>query len=288
MLKNKCTAFLKVAETGNITKSAEELGYTQPGMSHIITNLEEELGVRLFYRRKTGVTLTTTGEMLLPYFQSILKEIDKLEDKVREIEKTDAGIIKVASITTITANYMPQIITKFKEQYPNVYFDIVDCTEDEVEECISSGRAELGFLPRLDTNRFEGFEWITDEVVAVSAKSMPIADKDTLSPEDFVGQNLLLVDKTDDNIKNFFAKSLDEIVPNYNILRSTYALMKMIQAGLGIGIVSTSIANTHADEFNIYKLSKDSARTIYGIYKSKDNLSPSAIRFINFIKDVSI
>ena len=288
MLKNKCTAFLKVAETGNITKSAEDLGYTQPGMSHIITNLEDELGIRLFYRRKTGVTLTTTGEMLLPYFKSIVKEIEKLESKVKEIEQTDSGIIRIASITTITANYMPQVITKFKEQYPNIYFDIVDCTEDEVEECISSGKADLGFLPRQEENRFESFPWLTDELVAVSAKSSPISDKDTLCPQDFIGQNLLLVDKTDDNIRNFFSEKLDELVPSYNILRSTYALMKMIQAGLGIGIVSTSIANTHDGELNVYKLSSNSSRTIYGIYKSKAALSPATIRFINFLKNVSV
>lgn len=288
MLKNKCTAFLKVVETGNITKSAEDLGYTQPGMSHIITNLEDELGVRLFYRRKTGVTLTATGELLLPYFKSIVKEIEKLEAKVEEIEKTDSGIIKVASVTTITAIHMPKVISKFKEQCPNIYFELVDCTEDEVEEYISSGKADIGFLPRKEENKFESFPWISDELVAVSSKSVTISDKDTLCPDDFKGQNLLLVDQSSDSIKSFFSKHSDDIVPSYNIVRSTYALMKIIQAGLGVGIVSKSITDTHADEFNIYKLCDHALQTIYVVYKSEESLSPAAIRFINFIKNVSV
>jgi DNA-binding transcriptional LysR family regulator len=77
---NLLRAFLAVAEAGSVTAAAEELGYSQPGMSQRIGTLERELGCVLFRRKGRGMTLTHEGQLLMPYARMtvmMLRDIDK-------------------------------------------------------------------------------------------------------------------------------------------------------------------------------------------------------------------
>ena len=65
--------FLTLAETGNLTRTAEKLYLTQPALSKRLQNMESELGAPLFLRSKHGVTLTPDGGQYLPYIQSIVR-----------------------------------------------------------------------------------------------------------------------------------------------------------------------------------------------------------------------
>ena len=71
MDKINTAVFLKTAETLNFRKTADELGYTQAGVSYIISTMEEELGLPLFIREYGGVKLTSEGRALLPQLQHL-------------------------------------------------------------------------------------------------------------------------------------------------------------------------------------------------------------------------
>ena len=74
MILNRYEIFLKTAEIGNITKTAEILHYTQAGISHAIAALEKETGFSLLARSASGVTLTENGKRLLPYIQTLVND----------------------------------------------------------------------------------------------------------------------------------------------------------------------------------------------------------------------
>lgn len=77
-IRDRYDIFLKVCETGNFSRAAEALNYTQSGISQMMAGLEEELGVQLFARIKKGVILTDNGKRLLPYVQEMVNQKDKL------------------------------------------------------------------------------------------------------------------------------------------------------------------------------------------------------------------
>ena len=74
MSATKYQIFLKTVECGSFTKAAEELNFSQSGISHAISSLEEELGVTLLSRNRGGVTLTGDGRALLPQIQQLCDE----------------------------------------------------------------------------------------------------------------------------------------------------------------------------------------------------------------------
>lgn len=93
MILNRYEIFLKTAEIGNITKTAEILHYTQAGISHAIAALEKETGFSLLARSASGVTLTENGKRLLPYIQTLVNDQHGLSQAIYDINETVAGTV---------------------------------------------------------------------------------------------------------------------------------------------------------------------------------------------------
>ena len=85
MSMTKYQVFLKVVDCGGFTRAAEELHFTQSGISHTIASLERELGVPLFVRNRGGVTLTADGRALLPRIQTLCDDARILAQKAQEL-----------------------------------------------------------------------------------------------------------------------------------------------------------------------------------------------------------
>ena len=91
MSATKYQIFLKTVECGSFTKAAEELNFSQSGISHAISSLEEELGVTLLSRNRGGVTLTGDGRALLPQIQLLCTEYHRLAQNVRTGRTSSSG-----------------------------------------------------------------------------------------------------------------------------------------------------------------------------------------------------
>ena len=76
----KYAPVLKAAECGSMTRAAQTMGYTQPSLGYIINNIENELGVKIFYRDQRGVTPTEVGVGLL----DIMRQIEAMENRLQE------------------------------------------------------------------------------------------------------------------------------------------------------------------------------------------------------------
>src|SRR4051794_13690308 len=84
-------AFQELAEAGSISRAAERLGITQPGLSRIVRKLESQIGAQLLIRTKLGVKLTKTGETFVHESRALLRELDSFKDKVRRQETEIEG-----------------------------------------------------------------------------------------------------------------------------------------------------------------------------------------------------
>ena len=87
----KYLAYLKTVEFHSLTKAANLLGYTQPGISHMITSLEQELGFPLLIRAKDGVYPTDEGQQLLYYMRQIVNNETMLKDLANQINGIETG-----------------------------------------------------------------------------------------------------------------------------------------------------------------------------------------------------
>ena len=107
---------IKTAECGSLTRAAHLLGYTQPSLGYIINNIEDELGVKLFYRDQRGVTLTEAGAPLL----EVMKKIEAMEDHLRQMARAGAGgLLRVGIFPSVASQWLPAILREFYEKHPS-------------------------------------------------------------------------------------------------------------------------------------------------------------------------
>ena len=146
----KYMAFVKTVEYGSFTKAAKILNYSQSGISRMINDLEKEWKVVLSERGKAGVKLTSDGMKLLPYARNVCMEYEKLQMEVDGLNGLQSRIIRIGTFSSVATHWLPNIIKEFQKAYPGIDYELLLGDYTEIEEWISEGRVDYGFL-RLPT-----------------------------------------------------------------------------------------------------------------------------------------
>lgn len=141
----KYEILLKVAECGSFTRAAQQLNFTQSGISHAVSSLETELGTTLVVRSHGGVSLTADGRVLLPYFREMCALQHQLEQKAADLRGLDTGLVRVATFTSVSEKWMPYILKSFQELYPKIEFELLPSNfNSEITEWVAHGQADCG------------------------------------------------------------------------------------------------------------------------------------------------
>ena len=143
---NKYEAFLKAAELGSLTRAAAELGVTQSAVSHMIGTLEEELGFSLLKRGRSGARPTAEGEQVLPAIRGMLNSREQLEQTAAAIRGLDCGTVRIGTFTSVAVHWLPGMIKRFQALYPKVELKLMNGDYHDVEQWLSEGSVDLGFI----------------------------------------------------------------------------------------------------------------------------------------------
>ena len=114
-------AVLTAVDRGSFSKAAAELGYTQSAMTHLVNNLEAELGCTLLNRGSHGVRLSEEGEQLLPYIKNVIDACDALRQEAASQSRTQSHQLSLGCFASIARAELPTILQEFKEAYPVAY-----------------------------------------------------------------------------------------------------------------------------------------------------------------------
>ena len=111
---NYYTVFLDIAKTHNLTETAERMNYTQSGVSHIVAELEKQLGVTLLIRRKQGVLLTAEARQLVQTMQEVISQNDKLLQQADHLSGHKGNVVRVGTFLSVAVHWLPHILRKFE------------------------------------------------------------------------------------------------------------------------------------------------------------------------------
>ena len=141
----KYMAFIKTVEYGSFTKAAEVLHYTQSGISRMINDLECEWKITLLERSRAGVRLTSDGLRILPFAKSVCEDYEKLQMQVDDLNDMKSGLIRIGKFSSVATHWLPNIIKRFKADYPNIDYELLLGDYAEIERWINEGRVDCGF-----------------------------------------------------------------------------------------------------------------------------------------------
>lgn len=136
--------FLAVAERGNFTRAAEDLGVSQPALSRSIQKLEDELGQPVFERKSRSVALTGAGQLLQPRAKQALDLLADTKAEITDDGKT--GRVRVGAIPTIAPYYLPAVLGTFSKAYPDAKLLVQELTTDQLLKACQQGEVDLAIL----------------------------------------------------------------------------------------------------------------------------------------------
>ncbi len=280
----KYEVFLKAAECGNFTKTGETMGYTQSGVSHMMKDLETEMGFPLFIRKRTGVTLTAEGERIIRIVREMVKWDEQLRQTVSSIRGLETGEISIGTFFSVSVNWLPRIIKRFQEEHPGIHVHLMEGGMHEIEEWLSEGRVDLGFFSYQTHHDFDWIPLKRDRLLAVLPAETSASEPLPLGY--FEGQPFIMSAAG-------FDYDIHRILEENGVTPRTefssmddYAIVAMVENELGVSILPELVLAGHSDRVTTRELSPAAYRTLGIALPSIKELSPAAGKFIDCTKRV--
>ena len=177
-----------VAACGSFTKAAAQLFISQPALSNYIGKVEEELGVKLFDRSSTPLTLTYAGEQYLKRARVILGQIHEMDKEIRDITQNMKGKIRLGFPSERIIYMLPLLLAPFKGKYPGIDVEVITGPGNKLTEGLRAGETDFVFLPTwMPQKDIVQEKLCQEELVLVAAKGY-------LSPECLLDQEKRVVD----------------------------------------------------------------------------------------------
>ncbi len=278
MSLNNLKIFVHAADTGNITKTAEALYISQPAASKAIKNIEEDLGVPLFYRdRKNGISLTDTGERVLSLARQMLLMEEKIYQTAYFSKNLMEGTLKIASLPIGTEFFLADALAVFQKKYPNVNVEITEGVTHRVNQMIAGHAAEFG-ISILPAGDFRYKPLMEDSIVAISKEPLdtPFVDLETARQTFFVCEAAL------ESIIPVLERHGVPIKQQFKIV-GAQTVRKMVSCGIGVGLQANSLLAGTADTFYKYPVKPLIKTDLVLIANDFDALSPAASAFLDIM-----
>lgn len=228
--------FVAIAREGNVSRAAEALHITQPTLSRQLAQLEEDLGVELFYRDKHRLNLTSEGQLLHRRSQEILALVDKAESELGQGDEFVTGHIDITCGEIGAVWLLTELIKAFKEKYPQITYSIYTCNADTSKERLDSGMADLALLLEpVDMERYDFIRLPVKEHWGVLMRADDkLAAKTAIVPADLIGKNIIAPwrSKVRQELRSWFGEECANINPPMLSNMSTNASI-MVYNGLG-------------------------------------------------------
>jgi len=184
--------FVAVAEEMNFSRAAQRLYIAQPPLSNQIKQLEEELGVKLFDRRRGGVRLTEAGQLLLEEARQVLVQLDQTTRMVGRVGSGKVGRLTLGFVPSASNNILPRFLQAFREDFPDVELYLHEMNPDQLVDRLHDKRIDVAFfyLPFEDST-LDFKPVLREPLVVALPESHPLAaqpevDLQALSEEPFI------------------------------------------------------------------------------------------------------
>lgn len=283
MNESKQIALLTALETGSITAAAEKLGYTQSGLSYIISTMEKELGFPLLHRSRTGVKATAECQQLLPYLQNLQRQASMLDQKISEIRGASGGTLSLSTYTSISRFRLPDILCKFSNLYPDITINLKEQDKFSSLQSLYAGEIDLALISRPADSNLEWFPLCSDEILIVLPEDHPLSAYSSLSPDMLEHEFFIMVGTPDDNVWDVLETF--SFTPNIRVSTDDELLtLKLVQTGMGIALMSEMFLSAIPSGIVTRPLAPRAFRELGIASLGKSTLSPVSRRFLELIK----
>lgn len=294
MEDNRLKAFCLVVEMRSFSKAGEAIFVTQSAMSHLIKNLEDEIGVKLINRSGKKVIPTPAGWLFYNQSKKILEAYKTLGNDINKLIKEIKGPINLGASTTVAKYLLPQVLYDFSKRYPEVQINLTVSNTEAIINELQQGNIDLGIVEGNIKNKGIALEEIADdEIVLIASDENPLAKEGHITQQDFLFQPFIMP-QAGSGLREFIEDFLQTLKMEPKDIKVSMTLgdseliVQMVQSGLGISFVSkwTVFRPIKEGTIKVLKLpGKSLYRKFYIASADKEPSTMVAKTFFKFIKD---
>jgi molybdate transport repressor ModE-like protein len=237
--------FMHVAEAGSITAGASRAHIALASASARVRGMEEALGVPLLTRGRHGVQPTPAGRTLLRHARAMLEQVERMRGELNEYAHGLKGQIRLMSNTAALSEFLPQALSRFLADHPNINIDLEERPSAKIVEAVAAGVAEVGIVAdSVDSGTLETFPLRPDTLVLVTSSSHPLASKSSVTfAESVEYDHVGLVEGSalQEHLEGHAARAGMRM--RYRVRLSTFeAVCRLVGRGVGVAIIPETAA----------------------------------------------
>ena len=285
----KLQTFITVAKLLNFREAAEELNYSQSSISDHISNLEQELGVKLFERLGRKVFLNEHGKKLISLAEKMVqdeKELYELFNKDEEI----SGVLRIGAAETLSVFWLPPLLKEYRIMYPDVkvMLKMADCLE--FPKMLENEMIDIAFSlhDESDQEYISQVDIFEDSTVFIVAPDHPLATLETITIHDLENHSFILSEA-----ECCYRIELEEFLKRWNVkvdttmeLSSLETIKQCVKSGLGISLLPRIAVEHEINNGELMVLSIETCKISIDakmIYHKQKWISPSMAALKNMI-----
>ena len=240
--------FIHIAESPSLTQGARRAHLSPAAASTRIKTLEAQLGSRLLYRDSRGVELTPAGQRLLHHARLVLRQVDYLKSEFTDYGADAAGHIRIFANTTAVTEFLPEVLAGFLAERPGVTVDLQERVTRDIVRAVLDGSTDIGIVSGPVTAKgLQVLHFSTDRLVLAVPAGHPLAERGCIKFADTLAfQHIGLHEGS--SLLTFLRERIDLDGGELSLrikVSGFEAVCRMVEAGVGVGIIPESAARRH-------------------------------------------
>jgi LysR family transcriptional regulator, hydrogen peroxide-inducible genes activator len=236
-----------VARTANFSRAAEQCHVSQPSLSQQILKLEDELGERLFERKKRVVKLTPHGEAFLRRAIHIIHEVDAARREAAEAKDLLRGTLTIGVLPTIAPYLLPETMAEFTEKYPGVEIVVQEDTTARLLKHTLAYEIDFALVSQpIKDERLSVRHLFAEELLLALPPTHPLTQRSGISVRDIACEKLIVMKEghcLGDQVLNFCeSRGRQQQVSFRSAQLET--IQALVSAGLGLSLIPAMAARS--------------------------------------------
>lgn len=232
----KWAALMKIVEAGSMTRAAEQLGYSQAGLTYMMNSLESEVGLCLLERSHSGVRLSESGRRLMPEIRRFLRGYDALDAAIQSCRDGQGSTLRIAALDTVSQRWLPKVIAQLRREYPQARLSVASESPVVINGWVQDGSADLAVTDRAWTSRELGWTGVYRDPFRAVFPAGTVGG-DAVPMERFSGELVILPDyRQNADLPRMFRESGVEVTYTDDRMANR-SVLAAVAAGLGVTIM---------------------------------------------------
>ncbi len=289
-------AFVRVAETKSFSAAAKILFLTQPTVSAHIASLERELNTCLLIRNTKGVALSESGKELYAYAEQMLELEQKIRERFGLTGRQPGSVLRIAASTIPSLYLLPDIMARFRKEYPEEQLKLFETDSSGVVEMILSHKADVGFAGTvLEKGSCTYIPFYQDELVVLTPSSERYRARKNDDIVSWILEEPVILREEGSGTRKEALRLLAQTgvdISKLNVaamMENQETIKRSVGSGMGISILSKLAAKEEIDSGKLlaFPLGETGGkRNINVVYDAGYPSLPAADKFIKTVKQM--